>query len=42
MEYIGSWEMVWESSKKDLEGNYKEGNVILENTKIPILGVRTD
>ena len=24
---IGSWESVWETSNKDLEGNYKEGNV---------------
>tara|TARA_B100000886_G_scaffold54682_1_gene33561 strand:- start:27786 stop:29222 length:1437 start_codon:yes stop_codon:yes gene_type:complete len=30
---IGSWESAWETSKKDLEGNYKEGNVVLENTK---------
>ena len=30
---VGSWEVVWETSNKDLEGNYKEGNVILENTK---------
>ncbi len=30
---LGSWEAVWETSKKDLQGNYKEGNVILEGTK---------
>ena len=30
---IGSWESVWETSNKDLEGNYTEGKVILENTK---------
>ena len=30
---IGSWESAWENSKKDLEGNYKEGNIVLENTK---------
>tara|TARA_B100000886_G_scaffold263109_1_gene187752 strand:- start:1463 stop:2899 length:1437 start_codon:yes stop_codon:yes gene_type:complete len=30
---VGSWEMVWETSKKDNEGNFAEGNVILENTK---------
>jgi len=30
---LGSWESVWETSEKDLQGNYKEGNVILEGTK---------
>ncbi len=30
---VGSWEAVWETSKKDNEGNFTEGNVILENTK---------
>ncbi len=30
---IGSWESVWETSNKDLEGNYIEGKVLLENTK---------
>ena len=30
---VGSWEMVWETSNKDKKGNFKEGNVILENTK---------
>ena len=30
---LGSWEVVWDTSKKDLEGNYKEGPVVLENTK---------
>tara|TARA_B100000989_G_scaffold278203_1_gene239770 strand:+ start:18515 stop:19951 length:1437 start_codon:yes stop_codon:yes gene_type:complete len=30
---IGSWESVWETSKKDLQGNYTEGKIILENTK---------
>ena len=30
---IGSWESVWEISNKDLQGNYTEGNVIIENTK---------
>ena len=30
---IGSWEVVWETSNKDLEGNCIEGNVVLENTK---------
>ena len=30
---IGSWESVWENSNKDIEGNYIEGNIILENTK---------
>ncbi len=30
---IGSWESVWETSNKDLDGNYKEGKVLLENTK---------
>ncbi len=30
---IGSWAAVWETSKKDLQGNHKEGKVILEETK---------
>ena len=30
---IGSWESVWDTSNKDHEGNYTEGNVMLENTK---------
>ena len=30
---VGSWEAVWETSKKDLDGNYKEGKVIIEGTK---------
>ena len=30
---IGSWESAWETSKKDVNGNYKEGNIVLENTK---------
>ena len=30
---IGSWEAVWEASQKDLQGNHKEGKVILEGTK---------
>ncbi len=30
---IGSWEVVWETSNKDLQGNCIEGKVILENTK---------
>ena len=30
---IGSWESVWETSDKDLEGNHIEGKVILEKTK---------
>ena len=30
---VGSWEVVWETSKKDTKGNFTEGNVILENTK---------
>ncbi len=30
---IGSWESAWETSKKDHKGNYKEGNIVLENTK---------
>tara|TARA_B100000212_G_scaffold181975_1_gene137008 strand:+ start:782 stop:2218 length:1437 start_codon:yes stop_codon:yes gene_type:complete len=29
---IGSWEVVWETSKKDLKGNSAEGKVILENS----------
>ena len=30
---IGSWDSVWNISKKDLRGNVKEGNVIEKNTK---------
>ena len=30
---IGSWANVWETSKKDLQGNHKEGKVILKETK---------
>jgi len=30
---VGSWEVVWETSKKDNKGNFTDGNVILENTK---------
>ena len=30
---IGSWEAVWETSKKDQHGNFTDGKVILENTK---------
>ncbi len=30
---VGSWESVWETSSKDLEGNYTEGKVFLENTR---------
>ena len=30
---VGSWEVVWETSNKDEDGNYTEGEVVLENTK---------
>ncbi len=30
---VGSWEVIWETSKKDHDGNYTEGKVVLENTK---------
>ena len=30
---VGSWDVVWETSKKDYDGNYTEGKVLLENTK---------
>ena len=30
---VGSWEVVWETSNKDQDGNYTEGKVVLENTK---------
>ena len=30
---IGSWEVVWETSEKDSNGNFAEGKVVLENTK---------
>ena len=30
---IGSWEAVWKMSKKDNDGNFKEGKILLEDTK---------
>ncbi len=30
---VGSWEVVWENSEKDIQGNHIEGKVILENTR---------
>ena len=30
---IGSWQAVWESSKKDDQGNFLEGKTLVENTK---------
>ncbi len=30
---VGSWEKVWETSNKNIDGNITEGKVILENTK---------
>ena len=30
---VGSWEIIWKNSKKDVNGNHTEGNVHLENTK---------
>ena len=30
---VGSWDFVWDISKKDLDGNVIEGNVIAKNTK---------
>ncbi len=30
---VGSWEVIWENSKKDINGNHIEGKVLLENTK---------
>ena len=30
---IGSWKSVWETSKRDKENNYKQGKIILENTR---------
>jgi len=30
---IGSWEVVWETSEKDFDGNFTTGNIILENSK---------
>ena len=30
---IGSWEVVWDTSDKDNNGNFIEGKVLLENTK---------
>ena len=30
---VGSWEVVWDTSKKDKKGNFTVGKVILDNTK---------
>ncbi len=30
---LGSWDVVWETSDKDQDGNYKEGMVVLDNIK---------
>tara|TARA_B100000886_G_scaffold335824_1_gene293548 strand:- start:51833 stop:53272 length:1440 start_codon:yes stop_codon:yes gene_type:complete len=30
---VGSWDFVWDISKKDLDGNVIEGNVLAKNTK---------
>ena len=30
---IGSWEAVWKTAKKDIDGNFTDGKVLLENTK---------
>ena len=30
---VGSWEVIWENSIKNKDGNHIEGNVFLENTK---------
>ena len=30
---VGSWEVIWENSIKDLNGNHIEGKVMLENSK---------
>ena len=30
---LGSWEVVWETSEKDQDGNHKEGLVVLDNIK---------
>ncbi len=30
---VGSWESIWENSKKDPNGNHTEGKVMLENSK---------
>ena len=30
---VGSWEVIWDTSKKDTKGNFTSGKVILENTK---------
>jgi mannose-1-phosphate guanylyltransferase len=30
---VGSWDFVWDISKKDSEGNVIEGNVVAENTR---------
>ena len=30
---VGSWDSIWNISKKDSEGNVTEGNIHLEKTK---------
>ncbi|WP_288255659.1 mannose-1-phosphate guanylyltransferase/mannose-6-phosphate isomerase [uncultured Prochlorococcus sp.] len=30
---VGSWEVIWQTSRKDINGNFTEGKVILEDTK---------
>ena len=30
---VGSWEVIWDNSIKDIDGNHIEGNVLIENTK---------
>ena len=30
---LGSWKSIWEVSEKDKDGNFSQGNVIIENTK---------
>ena len=30
---VGSWEVIWKNSEKDINGNHIEGKVLVENTK---------
>ena len=37
---IGSWDQLWDYSTKDKFGNTKQGNIVLENSKIAYLEAR--
>ena len=39
---IGTWNSLWESQKKDNEGNLLQGNVLLKDVKNSFSGRRVD